>query len=67
MSAVIERAGQVAREILEARDPYGTELRCNVFCAAMLAEAYARGFAAGLGQAEDVVRIERESVNAELG
>lgn len=66
MSAVIERGAAAAREILEQRDPYGSELRDNTFCLLMLAEAWTRGFVAGLEQAGDVVQIELEGTRGQL-
>lgn len=64
MTALMERASTVAELVYDKRSLGVYDDAMSVRIA--LAESYTLGFVAGLEQAGDVVRIERECLQAEL-
>lgn len=61
---VMNRAGEVAREILNRRDPLRRKLGDETFVTILLAEAYAVGLRAGLSDALAAVEAELETAKS---
>ncbi|HEX7080197.1 MAG TPA: hypothetical protein VF329_04215 [Gammaproteobacteria bacterium] len=68
MSGLMARAGRAAREIIEKRAPEGIHGApdSTVLVSIMLAEAFTRGYMAGLDQAEHTIRVEIEATKGQI-